>query len=233
MKNTLARGGIEIIAVFLGISGGLWSEKQSELNKTLESEKTALAAIKESLIGDSTQIAGIVESIDKELINTNKFLMHLSNDTTLSLNSLNATIWDLMYFQYLPQDRSIYESQIQNAGKKIIQVDSVSQAISSVYDYYYKHLDKVFEMQYEVMAIATQNAFLNAGGYMDSKRFSITESLNFDQKKMFDKVLKNKKFISQVVIHYDTNFFIKNQYRRALWYLRRAIFYIEDYLNTV
>ena len=231
MKDTLARGGIEIIAVFLGISGGLWSENQSELNKTLESEKTALVAIKESLIADSTQIAGIVKSIDKELINTEYLLMHLSKDTTLSLNSLNDKIWDLMYFQYLPQDRSIYESQIQNAGKKIIQVDSVSQAVSSVYDYNYKHLDKVFKMQYEVMSIATFDAFLGAGGYMDSERFSITKSLNFDQKRMFDKVLKNEKFISQVVFHYDTNFFIKNQYKNSLRYVRRAISYIDDYLD--
>ena len=29
MKNILARGGIEIIAVFIGISGGLWTENQS------------------------------------------------------------------------------------------------------------------------------------------------------------------------------------------------------------
>ena len=41
MKNILARGGIEIIAVFIGISGGLWSEKQIELKKTLKAEKTA------------------------------------------------------------------------------------------------------------------------------------------------------------------------------------------------
>ena len=233
MKNTLARGGIEIIAVFLGISGGLWSEKQTEFKKTLESEKTALIAIKESLIGDSTSIAGIIKSIDKEQINTNNFLMHLSKDTTLSLNSLNATMWDLMYFSYLPQDKSIYESQIKNAGKKIIQVDSVSQAISSVYDHIFKHLDNVFEMQYKVMAVPTQELFINAGGYMDSKRFSITKSLNFDQKQMFDKVIRDKKFISQVVIHYDTNFFIRNQYKLALRYVRRAINYIEDYLNTV
>ena len=38
MKNLLTRGGIEIIAVFIGISGGLWSEKQSELNKIIKSE---------------------------------------------------------------------------------------------------------------------------------------------------------------------------------------------------
>jgi len=52
MKNILTRGGIEIIAVFIGISGGLWSEKQSELNKTLDSEKTALLSIRESLVSD-------------------------------------------------------------------------------------------------------------------------------------------------------------------------------------
>jgi len=158
--------------------------------------------------------------------------MHLSNDTTLSLNRLNATIWDMMYFSYLVQDKSIYESQIQNAGKKIIQTDSVSQAVSTVYDYTYKHLEKIFKMQYEVLAIKTNNSFLDAGGYMDSKRFSISKSLGFDQKKMFNKVLKNQKFISQVVIHYDTDFFIKSQYGWALNNVRLAIQKIEGYQNT-
>ena len=230
MKNILARGGIEIIAVFLGITGGLWSEKQSEINKTLEREKTALVAIKESLIADSTAITGIIKSIDNEQINTNDFLKHLSKDTTLSLEALNGAVWDLMYFNYLPQDRSIYESQIQNVGKQIIQVDSVSKAIASVYDFIYKHLDKVFMMQYEVMSIPTQEAYISAGGYLDSKRFSITKSLDFDQKKMFEKVLNNEQFISQVVMHYDINFFISEEYQRALRYVRRAIIYIDDYL---
>ena len=50
------------------------------------------------------------------------------------MEALNGAVWDLMYFNYLPQDRSIYESQIQNAGKQIIQVDSVSKAIASARD---------------------------------------------------------------------------------------------------
>jgi len=66
MKNILTRGGIEIIAVFIGISGGLWSEKQSELNKTLDSEKTALLSIRESLVSDSSSVFGIIESINKD-----------------------------------------------------------------------------------------------------------------------------------------------------------------------
>ena len=232
MKNILTRGGIEIIAVFIGISGGLWSEKQSELNKTLDSEKTALLSIRESLVSDSSSVFGIIESINKEQINIDLFLKHISNDTILSTKKLNSIMWDIVYFQYLVQDKSVYEAQVKNAGKKIIQVDSVSAAISSVYDGVYKHLDNVFMMQLDLMAIKTADSFRNAGGYMDSKRFSISESLNQNQSLMFTTVFKDIKFISQLTFHYDTNFFIRNQYKWALRNIRYTISSINDYLDS-
>ena len=231
MKNLLTRGGIEIIAVFIGISGGLWSEKQSELNKIIKSEETALISIKEALVSDSTSVYWIIKSIEKELENTDLFLKHISKDTVLSEEELNTRMWDLAYFQYLVQDKSIYESQIKNAGKKIIQVDSVSATISNVYDYLYKHLDNIFIMQKE-LSTKTVEAFTDAGGYMDSKRFSITNSLNIDQSAMFSSSFQNLKFISQLTFHYDTNFFIKRQYERGLEIIRSAIESTETYLNS-
>ena len=140
-------------------------------------------------------------------------------------------MWDLAYFQYLVQDKSIYESQIKNAGKKIVQVDSVSAAISNVYDYLYKHLDNIFIMQKE-LSTKTVEAFTDAGGYMDSKRFSITNSLNIDQSAMFSSSFQNLKFISQLTFHYDTNFFIKRQYERGLKIISSAIESIETYLDS-
>ena len=231
MKNLLTRGGIEIIAVFIGISGGLWSEKQSELNKIIKSEETALISIKEALVSDSTSVYWIIKSIEKEQENTDLFLKHISKDTVLSEKELNTRMWDLAYFQYLVQDKSIYESQIKNAGKKIIQVDSVSATISNVYDYLYKHLDNIFIMQKE-LSTKTVEAFTDAGGYMDSKRFSITNSLNIDQSAMFSSSFQNLKFISQLTFHYDTNFFIKRQYERGLEIIRSAIESTETYLNS-
>ena len=231
MKNLLTRGGIEIIAVFIGISGGLWSEKQSELNKIIKSEETALISIKEALVSDSTSVYWIIKSIEKEQENTDLFLKHISKDTVLSEKELNTRMWDLAYFQYLVQDKSIYESQIKNAGKKIIQVDSVSAKISNVYDYLYKHLDNIFIMQKE-LSTKTVEAFTDAGGYMDSKRFSITNSLNIDQSAMFSSSFQNLKFISQLTFHYDTNFFIKRQYERGLEIIRSAIESTETYLNS-
>ena len=231
MKNLLTRGGIEIIAVFIGISGGLWSEKQSELNKIIKSEETALISIKEALVSDSTSVYWIIKSIEKEQENTDLFLKHISKDTVLSEKELNTRMWDLAYFQYLVQDKSIYESQIKNAGKKIIQVDSVSATISNVYDYLYKHLDNIFMMQKE-LSTKTVEAFTDAGGYMDSKRFSITNSLNIDQSAMFSSSFQNLKFISQLTFHYDTNFFIKRQYERGLKIISSAIESIETYLDS-
>lgn len=231
MKNLLTRGGIEIIAVFIGISGGLWSEKQSELNKIIKSEETALISIKEALVSDSTSVYWIIKSLEKEQENTDLFLKHISKDTVLSEKELNTRMWDLAYFQYLVQDKSIYESQIKNAGKKIIQVDSVSATISNVYDYLYKHLDNIFIMQKE-LSTKTVEAFTDAGGYMDSKRFSITNSLNIDQSAMFSSSFQNLKFISQLTFHYDTNFFIKRQYERGLKIISSAIESIETYLDS-
>ena len=66
MNKLLTRGGIEIIAVFIGISGGLWSEKQIELKKTLKAEKIALSSIRDEFVSDSTSLSSIVSSIHEQ-----------------------------------------------------------------------------------------------------------------------------------------------------------------------
>ena len=230
MNKLLTRGGIEIIAVFIGISGGLWSEKQIELMKTLKAEKIALSSIRDELVSDSTSLSSIVSSIEYEQNNIQNLLKHISSDTVLSDSNLNALIFDMMYFGYLTYDNSFYEGLIKGAGKKIIQKDSVSSAISSIYESTYKHLGNMFDIQKEQLALRTYDAFIESGGYLDTKRFSISESLKLSQRKMFSEVLKNKKFVTQVSFHHDTNYFILNQYKWALKEVQGAIGIIENYL---
>jgi len=232
MKNLFTRGGIEIIAVFIGISGGLWSEKQIELKKTLKSEKIALQSIREEFVSDSTALFGIVKSIENEQKNIEVLLKHIAKDTTLFNSKLNSLIFEMIYFQYLTYDNSIYESLIKGAGKKIIQVDSVSSAISSIYEATYKHLGNVFELQKDLLATKTYNSFVESGGYLDTKRFSITESLEKSQSEMFDEVFSNMKFVTQVAFHYDTNFFVLNQYKWTLKRIKKTIADIDTYLSN-
>ena len=232
MNKLLTRGGIEIIAVFIGISGGLWSEKQIELRKTLKAEKIALRSIHDEFVSDSSSLSGIVNSIENEQDNIQNLLKHISKDTMLSDAKLNSLIFDLMYFSYLTYDISFYEGLIKGAGKKIIQEDSVSSAISSIYESTYKHLGNVFDIQKDLIATRTYDAFIECGGYLDTKRFSISKSLNLSQKVMFSEVLKNKKFVTQVSFHYDTNFFVLNQYKWALGKVAVAIGIIDNYLEN-
>ena len=232
MNKLLTRGGIEIIAVFIGISGGLWSEKQIELKKTLKAEKIALRSIRDELVSDSTSLSSIVSSIENEQNNIQNLLKHISSDTILSDSQLNALIFDMMYFGYLTYDNSFYEGLIKGAGKKIIQKDSVSSAISSIYESTYKHLGNMFDIQKEQLALRTYDAFIESGGYLDTKRFSISESLKLSQREMFSEVLKNKKFVTQVSFHHDTNYFILNQYKWALKEVQGAIGIIENYLKN-
>jgi len=231
MNKLLTRGGIEIIAVFIGISGGLWSEKQIELNKTLKAEKIALKSIRDEFVSDSTSLFGIVNSIENEQNNIENLLKHISSDTILSDAKLNALIFDMIYFNYLTYDNSIYEGLIKGAGKKIIQEDSVSSSISSIYESTYKHLGNMFDIQKDLIATRTYDAFIESGGYLDTKRFSISESLELSQKTMFSKALKNKKFVTQVSFHYDTNYFVLNQYKWALKKVIVAIGVIDNYLE--
>ena len=231
MNKLLTRGGIEIIAVFIGISGGLWSEKQIELNKTLKAEKIALKSIRDEFVSDSTSLFGIVNSIENEQNNIENLLKHISSDTILSDAKLNALIFDMIYFNYLTYDNSIYEGLIKGAGKKIIQEDSVSSSISSIYESTYKHLGNMFDIQKDLIATRTYDAFIESGGYLDTKRFSISESLELSQKTMFSEALKNKKFVTQVSFHYDTNYFVLNQYKWALKKVIVAIGVIDNYLE--
>ena len=232
MKNLLSRGGIEIIAVFIGISGGLWSEKQIELRNTLKSEKVALKSIREQFISDSTALTFVIESVENEQKSFENLLGHIKRDTTLTENSLNSSIKDIIFFSYFAEDKSAYESLIEAAGKKIIQSDSLARNISSVYSTSYKNLEDVFKVQSDILALKTYESFVDAGGYLDSKNFSITESLNQDQKKMFNKVFSDNRFITQLVFHYDTNFFVIRRYELAVKKLRYVINEIDDYLES-
>ena len=232
MKNLLSRGGIEIIAVFIGISGGLWSEKQIELKNTLKSEKVALKTIREQFVSDSTGLTGVVESVESEQNVIENVLKHIKKDTILTEKRLNSSIMDLLYFSYFTEDKSAYESLIEATGKKIIQSDSLARNISSVYARSYKNLEDVFKIQSDIIALKTYESFVDAGGYLDSRNFSITQSLNQDQKKMFNRVFSDNRFITQLVFHYDTNFFVISRYELALKHLRYVIKEIDDYLGS-
>ncbi len=61
MKNILARGGIEFLAVLLGISGSLWIDENQEIRQKKEYERTLL----KSIYSDINQTENFLVSRDR------------------------------------------------------------------------------------------------------------------------------------------------------------------------
>ena len=54
MKNILARGGIEFLAVLLGLSGSLWVDNSIKENENKVQNRKILTRLYNNLISDST-----------------------------------------------------------------------------------------------------------------------------------------------------------------------------------
>ena len=67
MKNILARGGIEFLAVLLGLSGSLWIDGVSKNNAQRKEFFQDLIAINNELIDDLSVVSEKIEYNEKKL----------------------------------------------------------------------------------------------------------------------------------------------------------------------
>ena len=64
MKNVLARGGIEFLAVLLGISGSLWIDDYSEKKELDKQVFASLHALKDDLKANETLFENSLSNIE-------------------------------------------------------------------------------------------------------------------------------------------------------------------------
>ena len=74
MKNILARGGIEFIAVLLGLSGSLWIDGVSKNNAQREEFYQDLIAINNELIDDLSVVSEKIKYNENKLKEIREFL---------------------------------------------------------------------------------------------------------------------------------------------------------------
>ena len=63
MKNILARGGVEFVAVFLGIALSLWVDEYQKSKEARELNNQILKRLHDNLEADSTDAFGIIKLI--------------------------------------------------------------------------------------------------------------------------------------------------------------------------
>lgn len=154
MKNILARGGIEFLAVLLGISGSLWIDDWSTSRSDVSEEYSAYVRLSKAMEYD-------IANIEKELEKNNKMveiINHLiTNIQDISADSLTLYIDQTQSYVTLMPQFSDYEA-LKSTGKlyKISDFDLL-QKIIDLYDNKYGEIDRL--MVEDKRAIFMQDEF--------------------------------------------------------------------------
>ena len=140
MKNILARGGIEFIAVLLGISGSLWIDQNQELRQKNEHEVTLL----NSIYSDINQTEKFLESRDRafqaDSIWMNYFAINWDNmnvdSVAIALSKQKPFVFNTLFFDYreFHPPLSSIEMIMQDGSLKEIQNIEIRKKINNLYN---------------------------------------------------------------------------------------------------
>jgi len=154
MKNILARGGIEFLAVLLGITGSLGIDDWSSSRNDIVEEFSAYSRLSKAMEQD-------IENIEKELLKNDKMVQiinHMINDISeIDADSLTLYIDQTQSYVTVMPQFSDYEA-LKSTGKlyKISDFDLL-QKIIDLYDNKYGEIDRL--MVEDKRAIFMQDEF--------------------------------------------------------------------------
>ena len=154
MKNLLARGGIEFLAVLLGITGSLGIDDWSSSRNDIIEEYSAYSRLSKAMEQD-------IENIEKELLKNDKMVQiinHMINDISeIDADSLTLYIDQTQSYVTVMPQFSDYEA-LKSTGKlyKISDFDLL-QKIIDLYDNKYGEIERL--MIEDKRAIFMQDEF--------------------------------------------------------------------------
>ena len=204
MKNILARGGIEFIAVLMGISLSLFLDNQSEESSKKQNEINLLKDLRVSLLQDLDYARGIQQGI-KKCTNSQKILMELNFIESKKIDE--KELGELIYFagrginSFFPR-YGVYRSLVSNSEMKYIKSDSLKEKIINLYDFRFKryeNMDIVMEnlYQYDFNLFLVENFNVNV---LDSLDY-VVENYEFDSSSFCDGSLNKKiKYINGITV---------------------------------
>jgi len=139
MKNILARGGIEFLAVFLGIALSLWVDDYQEEKdikiRLMDDYKKIHSEIKQDILHIDTLITSNMKILDSEVyllkILDRKEKFHFETVVTIVSNLIAPTFFGNL---------SAYTSSVASGRFNISTENEITQKVSKLYEHYYKRL---------------------------------------------------------------------------------------------
>ena len=208
MKNILARGGIEFLAVLLGITGSLGIDDWASSRNDIIEEYSAYSRLSKAMEQD-------IENIEKELLKNDKMVQiinHMINDISeIDADSLTLYIDQTQSYVTVMPQFSDYEA-LKSTGKlyKISDFDLL-QKIIDLYDNKYGEIDRL--MVEDKRAIFMQDEFFIQNYAMKPAKEWTTLK---DPKADLARIKSDKTYMNYLVFMYKVKMQVNDRWTKLI-----------------
>ena len=177
MRNLLARGGIEFLAVLLGITLSLYIDQRIEESATLKTEKSLLSDLQVSLNQDIDYAQDVLKdmraSIDAQEILINFECDEVENLSQKKLGALFGTV--LRGSTSLFPRYGVYRSLVSNSEMKYIENQELKDKLIDLYDFKFKRYENVDPIITNLYQYGLGEFLVENFGFYRGKDFQIVE----------------------------------------------------------
>ena len=194
MKNILARGGIEFLAVLLGITLSLYIDQKLDESAIAKTESSLLSDLQVSLNQDIDYAEIILDKISTSLDAQEKLIAFSCNEVD-DLNSKDlATLFNnvMRGSSSLFPRYGVYRSLVSNSEMKYIENQELKEKLISLYDFQFKRYENVDP-------IITNRYQYSLGDFLVN-HFSNILDYNFSN------IIINHKLLTKIITYYCRNY---------------------------
>jgi hypothetical protein len=219
MKNILARGGIEFLAVILGISGSLWIDDNSNYKKDRKQEYEAYNRLSNALSED-------IKLMDEALIENDRVIFIIENMMTnmskLPNDTLSVYIDESQTYANIHPHISDYET-LKSTGRlyKITDIDLL-QKIIDLYDSRYGVIDH-WTIEDKRAIFMQDEFFINNYSMAPSKKWTTLKNVNNDR----DKLNNDNTYHNYLIFLFKVKTTLKTEWNK----LKDEIISVRDAIN--
>jgi len=190
MKNTLTRGGIEFLAVFLGIALSFyveeWQNNNEQKNLLNKDCKNILLDVNEDL----STITNVIKSNKEDLKSCNAILRNVEDISLINIDSVLLNLSSLGYPTFFGITKS-YKLSYSTGRLNLYGDDDLISEISRLYDHYYERL-KINSDLYDQVSVRFFDTYV-------SKNIAYARSgFDYNSKELED-FFSEKVFINEVL----------------------------------
>ena len=145
MINILARGGIEFLAVLLGISLSLWVEDWRQNNEIASRLNLDYLNIKQEINEDIDNINNIISKVENQILALNNLVDYYEGKTIFDKDDLSNNLGTITAPTFYGT-KTAYSASVSSGRLNFSKDMKLTNEITLLYEHYYKRLDSNSEI---------------------------------------------------------------------------------------